>query len=151
MHEGTRRRFPGGTTRRCSYIAPQKLYKVLSPRCQIKSPSLHGIYLDLHGGTHLQPDCSIDRPVTSQYWRYLKLQSYRVTDKAIIQLYTCQPGPPVLDRLSIFSDLAAAKAHLHVQHKLGTKLLKVSNQQSTKCYTKYQEFVAPNRWQRRTV
>ena len=23
MHEGTRRRFPGGTTRRCSYIAPQ--------------------------------------------------------------------------------------------------------------------------------
>ena len=22
MHEGTRRRFPGGTTRRCSYIAP---------------------------------------------------------------------------------------------------------------------------------
>ena len=24
VHEGTRRRFPGGTTRRCSYIAPRK-------------------------------------------------------------------------------------------------------------------------------
>jgi len=23
VHEGTRRRFPGGTTRRCSYIAPR--------------------------------------------------------------------------------------------------------------------------------
>ena len=32
-------------------------------------------------------------------------------------LNTCQPGPPP-ERLSIFSDLDAAKAHMHVQLKL---------------------------------
>jgi hypothetical protein len=39
--------------------------------------------------------------------------------------------------LSIFSDLDAVKAHMHVQHDLGTKSKKVSNHQSAKCYTKY--------------
>ena len=95
--------------------------------------------------------CIQGSPVDQPYKHFIRIFVTAACSCIIIQLYTCQPGPPVLDRLSIFSDLAAAKAHLHVQHKLGTKLLKVSNQQSTKCYTKYQEFVAPNRWQRRTV
>ena len=30
---------------------------------------------------------------------------------------------------------------MHVQHKLGPKSKKVSNHQSTKCYTKYQELI----------
>ena len=53
---------------------------------------------------------------------------------------TCQPGLPA-DRLSIFSDLDAVKAHMHVQHKLGPKQKKVLSHQSTKCYTKYQELI----------
>jgi len=55
-------------------------------------------------------------------------------------LNTCQPGPPA-KRLSIFSDLDAVKAHMHVQHKLGPKSYKVSNHQFTKCYTNYQELI----------
>jgi len=50
-------------------------------------------------------------------------------------LSTCQPGP-LAERLSVFSDLDPVKAHMHVQHKLGPKLKKVSNRQSTKCNTK---------------
>ena len=55
-------------------------------------------------------------------------------------LDTYQPGPPV-DRLSIFSDLNAVKAHMHVQHKLGPKSKQISNHQSTTCYTIYQELI----------
>jgi hypothetical protein len=50
---------------------------------------------------------------------------------------TCQRGPPA-ESLSILSDLDAVSARMHVQHKLGPKSKKVSNQQSTNCYTKYQ-------------
>ena len=35
-------------------------------------------------------------------------------------LNTCQPGPPA-ERFSIFSNLNAVKAHMHVHHKLGPK------------------------------
>ena len=55
-------------------------------------------------------------------------------------LNTSQPGLPA-DRLSIFSDLDAVKAYMHVQHKLGPKQKKVLSHQSTKCYTKYQELI----------
>ena len=55
-------------------------------------------------------------------------------------LSTCQPGP-LTERLSIFSDPNAVKVHMHVQHKLGPNSEKVSNHQSTKCYTKYQELI----------
>jgi hypothetical protein len=55
-------------------------------------------------------------------------------------LNTCQRRPPP-ERLSIFSDLNAIKAHMHVQHKLGSKTKKVSNHPSAKCYTKYQELI----------
>jgi len=48
---------------------------------------------------------------------------------------TCQPGSPA-DRLSIFSDHYAVKAHIH-DHKLGPKSKQVSNHQSTNCRTKY--------------
>ena len=44
---------------------------------------------------------------------------------------TCQRGPPA-ERLSIFSDLDAVNAQMHVQHKLGPKSKNVSNHQSTK-------------------
>ena len=37
----------------------------------------------------------------------------------------CQPVPPA-ERLSLFSDLDAVKAHMHVQLKLGPKLKKGS-------------------------
>jgi len=55
-------------------------------------------------------------------------------------LNTCQRRPPA-KRFSIFSNLDAVKAHMHVQHKLGLKSKKVSNHQSTKCYTKYQKLI----------
>jgi hypothetical protein len=55
-------------------------------------------------------------------------------------LNTCQPGPPA-ERLSIFSYLNAVKTHMHVQQKQGLQSKKVSNHQSTKCYTKYQELI----------
>jgi hypothetical protein len=55
-------------------------------------------------------------------------------------IITCQPRLPA-DRLSIFSDLNAVKAHKPDQHKLGPKSKKVSNHQSTKCYTKYEELI----------
>jgi hypothetical protein len=55
-------------------------------------------------------------------------------------LDTYQPGPPV-DRLSIFSDLNAVKAHIHVQHNLGPKSKQISNHQSTTCYIIYQELI----------
>ena len=41
--------------------------------------------------------------------------------------------------LSIFSDLDAVKAHMHVQQ--GLKSRKVSNHQCTKCYTQNQELI----------
>jgi hypothetical protein len=47
-------------------------------------------------------------------------------------------NPP---NLPIFSNLDAVKAHMHIQHKQGLKSRKVSNRQSTKCYTKYQELI----------
>jgi len=40
VHEGTRRRFPGGTTRRCSYIAPQ--VKIPSGSCTGQLPEERG-------------------------------------------------------------------------------------------------------------
>jgi hypothetical protein len=56
-------------------------------------------------------------------------------------LNTFQPGPPA-ERFSIFSDLDAVKAHLHIQQKLGPKSKEVSNHhQSTKCYTKCQGLI----------
>jgi ribonuclease HI len=55
-------------------------------------------------------------------------------------LNTCQLGPPA-ERLSIFSDLDAVKAHMHVQHNLGPTSKKVSNHQSTNCYTQCQELI----------
>ena len=53
-------------------------------------------------------------------------------------LNTCQRRPPA-KRFSIFSNLDALKAHMHIQ--LGLKSKKVSNHQSTKCYPKYQELI----------
>jgi hypothetical protein len=55
-------------------------------------------------------------------------------------LNTCKPGPPA-ERLSIFSDCDVVKARMHIQHKLGLKSKKVSNHQSTKYYTNYQELI----------
>ena len=51
-------------------------------------------------------------------------------------LNICQLGPPA-ERLSVFWDIDAVKAHMHLQCKLGPKSKKVSNHQSTKCYTKF--------------
>jgi hypothetical protein len=55
-------------------------------------------------------------------------------------LNTYQLGP-LAERLFIFSDINAVKAHIHVQHKLGPKSKKVKSHQSTKCCIKYQELI----------
>jgi hypothetical protein len=94
-------------------------------KCSAENQSGH----DIHIKTEAHPHSSIFWPV-----RVKNPPPACLPDT----LNTCQPGPPA-DRLSIFSDLDAVKAHMHVQHKLGPKSKNVSNHQSTKCYTKYQE------------
>ena len=97
-------------------------------KCSVENQSGHGI----HVNTYAHPNSSIFWPA-----RVKNPPPACLPDT----LNTCQPGHPA-ERLSVFSDLDAVKAHMHVQRKLGpTKSKKVSDHQSTKCYIKYQELI----------
>ena len=84
-------------------------------KCSAENQSGH----DIHINTDAHPNSSISWPA-----RVVNTPPAYLPDA----LNTCQRGPPA-ERLSIFSDLDAVKAHMHVQHKLGTKPKKVSNHQ----------------------
>ena len=74
-------------------------------KCSAQNQSGH----DIHNNTDAHPHSSIFWPA-----RVDNPPPACIPDT----IYTCQSGPPA-ERLSIFSDLDAVEAHMHVQHKLG--------------------------------
>jgi hypothetical protein len=89
-------------------------------KCSAESQSGHDIYIDTgaHPHSSIFWPARVEKPLPAYVLDTLNTCQGSVYAICVLFLffYTCQPGPPA-ERLFIFLDLDAVKAHMHVQHK----------------------------------